>query len=201
VEKAARFRMARTALRSRLTPPLLLLTAAASLVACSSGSTPAPPKSAPIVGNGRHYTVSGAQVPRGQWPGPCSLLPRSSGAAAVGTPVTIKRFHESCFYNPRSASFPHLTVTLQGVGAVLDSRYDALRQTAADRKPSSVANVGREAFIYTAKVQPQTTLVVLSTGALFSVSLTIPQGASQPAARTRATLVAVAKAIAEEFSS
>jgi hypothetical protein len=175
--------------------------AVASLVACSGGSTPTQPKAAPIVGSTRRFTVSGAQVPRSQWPGPCSLFPRSSAAAAIGTPVTIKRFHESCFYNPRSAAFPNLTVTLQGVGAVLDSPYEALRTTAAGRTPKSVANVGREAFIYRAKVQPTTTLVVLGSGALFSVALTTPQGASQPAARIRATLIAVAKPIAKEFSS
>lgn len=173
--------------------------ALAALSACS-GSSLAPVQSSPtITAAGRHYTFSSSHVPKKKWPNPCTLLTRSSGAAALGTAISVRRFHTSCYYTPGSNAYPTLTITLLGVGTGSGRSY---RQTSALNKGAnrtSVTDVGRSAYLHSVRHLPASRLNVLTRYAHFAVTVQSPQGQQLSNARAHALLIAVGKVVAKAF--
>lgn len=171
----------------------------AGLAACSGSSLPVMKASPKVIAAGRHYSFSAAHVPRSKWPNPCTLLTRSSGAAALDTTVSVHRFHTSCFYTPGSNAVPTLIITLLAVGTASDSSY---RQVAGDNKGQdgkSVRNVGRSAYLHSVRHLPATRLNVLSRYAHFSVTEQSPVGQKLAPARADALLVTVGRVVAKSF--
>ncbi len=134
---------------------------AGALTACGSAASQPPIPSfnpATVSGAHRSYSFPDRTVALPRYPDPCTLLPKSSAAALVGGPVTVKRSNRYCFYAPDVSTYPLLQIGLRYIGP--DPRDDYLAQRRSLRRagPAALPHLGRAAFI-TSKGKGKTILV------------------------------------------
>lgn len=177
----------------------LALGSTITLAACGGTSLPVMSHSPRVHGAGKHFTFSAAHVPRSHWPDPCALLTRSAGQAALGTTITVRRFHTSCYYQPDSAEYPTLTITLLAVGTASDSSYRDTSESNKGLDRTSIGHLGDEAYLHPVRHLPATRLNVLTRYAHFAVTAQSPVGQKITAGRAKMLLVEVGRIVARAF--
>lgn len=154
-----------------------------------------------ITAAGRHYSYSAAFVAPADWPNPCSLLTLSSAQAALQTTASSQRFHNTCTYQPQSAMYPTLSITLLAVGTASGGSYSDALADDRGRGVTPISGVGLNAFLHPLQGLPAVRLDVLTRYAHFSVTEQSPAGLTISLSQARTLLVGVGRVAAQPLGS
>ena len=119
--------------------------------------------------------------------------------AALGTTINVRRFHTSCYYQPGSAEYPTLTITLLAVGTASSGSYRATSESNKGRDRTSIEHVGIAAYLHPVRRLPATRLDVLTRYAHVAITEQSPAGVTISPARARKLLITVGRRVARVF--